>query len=90
MVSKLSAQGSNQNRPFKPKIYPGKEEHKVEIIMIKADVDQTVEIDTIDHHIQVYLSTDKIIWKGLSMSKITEETLGEKILEKHKTRGDIF
>ena len=33
-----------------------------------------------DHHIQVDLSTDKIIEKGLSIFKITEE-----ILEKHKT-----
>ena len=61
---------------------------KVEIVMtkvdIKVDTDQTVEIDIVDHHIEVDLNMDKIIEKGISVSKITEETLGEEILEKHK------
>ena len=57
-----------------PKFIKEKGEDKVEIIMtkmdIKLDTDQTVEIDTLDFHIEVDLSTDKIIEKGLSMFKI--------------------
>ena len=88
-MSKLSAQGSNQDRPFKPIIYQGKGEKKVEIIMtkvdIKADIDPMVEIDIVNHHIKVDLSMDKIIQKDLSMFKITEDILGGEILEKCKT-----
>ena len=48
---------------------------------IKVDTDQTAEMDTVSHHIAVDLSMDKII-KVPVCSKL-EETLVEKILEKH-------
>ena len=52
MRSKLTAQGSNQNRPFKSKIYQGKGEDKLGIIIIKidtkADIDQTVVIGVVE------------------------------------------
>ena len=51
----------------------------------KIDRDQTVEIDIVDHHRKVDLSTDIIIENGYNMSKITEEMLGEEIIEKNKT-----
>ena len=51
----------------------------------KVDTDQTVETDTVDCHIEVDLSTDKIKGKSLSMFKISEEILGEEILEKPNT-----
>ena len=44
-----------------------------------------MEIDAVDCHIEVDLSTDMIIEKDLSMSKTTEEISGEEILQKHKT-----
>ena len=76
MISKLSAQGSNQERTFKSKIYHEKGEDKVEIIItkvgIKVDTDQTVNIDTVEHHIQVYLSTDKITEEILEKPKTTD------------------
>ena len=58
---------------------------KVEIIMTKVDRGQTVNIDIVDHHIEIDLSMDKIIEKSLSMFKITEKILGEEILEKPKS-----
>ena len=39
-------------------------------IDIKIGTDQTVEIDIVDHHIEVDLSTDKIIEKALSVFKL--------------------
>ena len=67
MMSKLSAQRSNQDKPFKPKILKEKGEDMEEIIMTKVDTkldtDQIVEIDTVDHHTEVELSTDNIIEK---------------------------
>ena len=63
MMSKLTAQGSSQNMPFKLKIYQGKGEDKLEIIMIKIDtkvgIDQRVVIG--ECYIEVDLSTDKIL-----------------------------
>ena len=38
MMSKFTAQDSNQNRPFKPKIYQEKGEDKLEIIIIKIGI----------------------------------------------------
>ena len=84
MMSKLSTQGSNQIDHLSPKFITEKGEDKIEIIIIKADTDQTVRIDTVDLHMEVDLGTDKIIEKGLSMFKSTEEILGEEISEKHK------
>ena len=54
-------------------------------IDIKIDTDQTEEIDIVDHHIEVDLSMNIIIENSHSMSKSTEEILGEEILVKHKT-----
>ena len=48
MMSKLAAQGNNQNRPFKPKIYQGKRRGQTRNIMIRViiriDTDQIVEM----------------------------------------------
>ena len=86
MMSKLTAQGNSQNRPFKPKIYKGKGEDKLGIIIIKidtkVDVDQTVEMG--ECHIEAELSRATIIEKGHSMVKITEVISEEEILEKCK------
>ena len=64
MMSKLKAQGSNQNKHFKPKIYQGKRRgQKQEIILIKVIIrtgtDQIVEIG--ECHIEVELSTHRNI-----------------------------
>ena len=80
MMSKMSTQDGKQKR-IKLRIYQGKGEDKVVIIMIKVDttkvdIGQTVEIDSLDCHIEVDPSMDKIIEKGLSMLKITEKILG--------------
>ena len=52
---------------------------------IKIYTDQTVKIDIENHHIEVDISMDIIVENSQSMSKFTEEILGEEILEKHKT-----
>ena len=49
MMSKLTAQGSSQNRPFKPKIYQGKRRGQTRNYYnqdrdTKVDIDQTVVI----------------------------------------------
>ena len=86
MMTKLTAQGSNQNRPFNSKIIKAKGEDKQEIIMIKAniniDTDQIVEIG--ECHLEVELSTDRIIEEGCNMSTIIEVMLGQEIVEEHK------
>ena len=38
MMRKLSIHGSNQNRPFKPKIYQGKRRGHSRLIMAKIDI----------------------------------------------------
>ena len=53
--------------------------------MAKIDTDQTIEIDIVDHHIEVDHSMCNYTENGHSMSKIIEETLRKEILEKHKT-----
>ena len=60
MISKLTAWGSNQNRPFKPKIYQAKREDKPEIIMNKVNIkiDQIVEIG--ECHLELELIMDRI------------------------------
>ena len=83
MMSKLTAQGSNQNRPFKPKIYQGKRTGQAKIIIIKIDIkigiDQTVAIEKC--HIEVELSMDKSLEEGCSVIRIIEVILGKAILE---------
>ena len=81
-MGKLSAKVIFKIDYSSPKCIKEKREDKIEIIMI--DTDQTVEIDTVDCHIELDLRTDKIIEKGLSMFKITKEILEEEILEKQK------
>ena len=49
----------------------------------KGDIDQTVEEDTVDCHLEVDFGTDKFIKNGLSVAKITEKILGEEIVEEH-------
>ena len=72
MMSKLTAQGSSQNRSFKPKIYHGKGEDRLEIIIIRIDIkvdrDQIVMIG--ECHIEVELRMDKIIEERHIMIKI--------------------
>ena len=77
MISKLTAHGSNQNSPFELKIYQGKREDKVEIIIINIDIkvgiDQTVVIR--ECCVEVELSMDKILEEGHSMIRIIEVNL---------------
>ena len=86
MISKLTAQGSNQNKPFKPKIYQGKGRGQKGIIMIKAiiriDTDQIVEIG--ECHLGIELNMDRIIEEGHNILTIIEMTSGKEILEKCK------
>ena len=87
MMSKLTAQGSSQNRLFKPMFTKVKEEDKLDIMLkidIKIGTDQTVEIGAC--HIEVELNIDKTIKECHSMINITEMTLGEEILEELKTK----
>ena len=72
-----------------PKYIKEKRKDKVEIIMMKVDIDQTVEIDTEDCYIEVDLSIDKIIEKGLSMFKIIEILAGN-FRETQNYRGQNF
>ena len=76
MMSKLTAQVGNQNRPFKQNITKVKGEDSLEIIMIKIDIqidtDQTVEIG--ECHIEVQLSMDKTMEEGCIMIRIGELT----------------
>ena len=69
-----------RTRHLSPKFIKVKGEDEAETIMaktdIKIDTDQPVEIDIVDYHIVIYLSTDIIIETGLSIFKITEEILG--------------
>ena len=89
LMSKCQLKEVTELYNLSPNFIKEKGEDKVEIIMtkvdIKVDINQTMEIDTVDCHIEVDLSTDKFIEKGLSMFKIMEEILGEEILEKHIT-----
>ena len=48
-------------------------------VNIKIDIDQIVEIG--ECHIEVELSTDRIIEEGPNMITIIEVTLGQEILE---------
>ena len=73
MMSKLSAQGSNQIDHLSPKCIKEKGEDKVEIIVTKADTKVTMEIHTVDHHIEVGFSMDKIIEKVSVHSTLQRE-----------------
>ena len=79
VMSKLKAQGNDQYKKFKSKIFKAKGEHKQEIIMIKAiiriDTDQIVVIG--ECHLGVELGMDRIIEEGCNMLIIIEMALGE-------------
>ena len=84
MMSKFSTQGSNQNRPFKPKIYQEREE-KVEIIIMtevgnRIVLDQLVVIGIEDQIIEIDLSINKTMEKDLNMVRIIEEEFKERKL----------
>ena len=84
--SKLPAQGDSQNRPFKPKMYQEKRKGQTRNYCnqdrYQGSIDQTVVIG--ECHVEVELSTDKIIEEGHSMIRITEVILEKEILEKCK------
>ena len=86
MMSKLTVQGNNQNKQFKPKLHQGKRRGKQEIILIKAifriDSDQIVVIAECD--LGVGLGMDRIIEEGHNMLIIIEMTLEEETLGKGK------
>ena len=68
MMSKLSTQGGNQNRPFKPCYIKEKGKTKIGIIIIieiddRIAIDEVVMIGKEDQIIEVDLSIDKIINK---------------------------
>ena len=86
MIRKLTAQGSNQNKLFKPEIYQGKRRGKTRNYSdqgkYKIDTDQIVEIG--ECHLEVELSMDRTIEESRDVLTIIEMTLGEEILEKCK------
>ena len=51
-------------------------------VIIRKDIDQKVEIR--ECHLEVELSTDRIIEEGHNMLRIIEMILGEEVLEEHK------
>ena len=73
MMTKVIAQGSDQNKQFKPKSIKAKGGNKQEIIMIRVatriDIDQIVEIEC---HLELEVSMEIIIEKGHNMIKIIE------------------
>ena len=79
MMSKLAAQGNNQNKQFKPNIYQG----KIRVI-IRISIGQIVEIG--EHHLEVEVSMDRIIEECHNMLILIEMTLGEQILEECKIK----
>ena len=85
-MSKLTAQGNNQNKQFKPKIYHGKRRGQTRNYydqgIIKIGIDQIVEIGK--YHSWVEVSMDRIIEECHNMSMLIEVTLGETILEECK------
>ena len=86
-------QGSNQNRPFKSKIYQGRKDKVEIIIMVEAGngigLDQVAVIGIEDQIIEIDLSMDTTMQKGLNMVRIImEETLGEETIEDHKIIED--
>ena len=86
MLSKLTAQGSNQNRLFKQKCYQGKRRGQssnyYDQDRYQNNTDETVEIG--EYHTEVELSMDKIMMEGHSIIKIIEVILEEVILEEHR------
>ena len=86
MMSKLTAQGSNQNRMFNQKFTKAKGEDKQGIIMInvniKIDTDEIVVIG--ECYLEVELSMHRIIEEGHNMITIIEVMLGDEILENTK------
>ena len=86
MMSKLTAQDSNNIKPFKPKTYQGKRRGKTRIIMIRViiriETDHIVEIG--ECHLGVEVNADRFIEEDCNMLKIIEITLGEEILEESK------
>ena len=85
MMGKLTAQGSNQNKPFKPKIYQCKGEDKQGIIIIRItiriDTDQIVEIEACHSGVEHSMAKTE---EGHNMLTIIEMTLREEILGGHK------
>ena len=94
MKSNLTAQGSNQNKLFKPKIYQGKmrgqtRNYCVFKVIIRIDSNQIMDI--VECHLEVELSMDKVIEEGGNMLTIIETILGKEILVEHKmVRGKNF
>ena len=85
-MSKLAAQGSSQNRPFKPRIYLGKRRGQLDSTVIQIDInigiDQTVV--TGECHKEVEVSMDKITEECHSIIKIVEMILEREVLEEYK------
>ena len=83
-MNKLLTQGSNQNRPFKPKFI------KEEIIIMtevgnRKGLDWIVVIDIEDQIIEIALSMDKTMQKGLNTVRIIEEEIiGKQTIEENK------
>ena len=94
MMSKCTAEGSHQNRLFKLKIYQGKGDDKLGIIIIKidtkTDIDHAVLIAMVECHIELEFSMDKIIDKGHSVIKIIQMISEEEILKEQKIQGSKF
>ena len=83
MMSKPTAQGSNQKYCLNLKFTKAIGEDQWGIIMIKVNINiNTYYIG--ECHLEVELSTEKIIEKGHNMITIVEVTLGKEILEECK------
>ena len=84
MMSKLTAQGSNQNKLFKPKTYQGKRRGQTRNYYNQGNYQNKYRsnqiVDLGDYHSEVELSMDRAIVEGHNMLIIIEMTFREEIL----------
>ena len=87
MMSKLTAQGNNLNKQFKPKIYQGKWRGQTRDYYGQGNDQNKYISNSGDRSMSlgVELSMDKITEEGCNMLIILEMTLGEEILGKCKS-----
>ena len=82
-MSKLTAQGSSQNIPFKPKIYQGKRRGQAINYYNQDGYQGKYKSNNVigECHTEVELRTDRITEEGHSLIGIPEVILAEEILE---------
>ena len=78
-TSKLTAQGNNQNKPFKPKIYQGKRKGQTRDYYDQGNYQNSYRSNRDrrigECHLGVELNIDRIIGEGHNMLRIIEMTL---------------